>query len=127
MTRSQRPSQDHILGDSLKKPKNQAHTPRDEHISRDSPKKAKIPKLMGHEVSIFLETVPKKTKDSGTSPTSEMSIFFETIPKNLKYQNSWATKTVSRNMLTSWPMSFGIFVFFGTVSRNMLVEHLVLT
>ena len=29
--------------------------------------------------------------------------------------------TVSRNILISWPMSFGIFVFFGAVSRNMLI------
>ncbi len=30
--------------------------------------------------------------------------------------------TVSRNMLISWPMGFGVFGFSGAVSRNTLLS-----
>ena len=111
MTRSQRPSQDHILRDRLKQPQSQAHRPRDEHVLRDT----KIPKPIGHEMSIFLETVPQKqNQDSGTSPESEMSILLETAQKIKQ------TK-ISKLLELS---EFWYFCFFGTVSKNERISGL---
>ena len=63
------------------------------------PKKPKILKPIGHEMSIFIETVPKKPKK----------------PKIQSYPKSHFSRQLQ------WLVIFGFFVFFGTVSKNMLI------
>ena len=70
-----------------------------ELVSRDSPKTPKILKPIGHEMSIFIETVPKKPKK----------------PKIQSYPKSHFSRQLQ------WLGIFGFFVFFGTVSKNMLI------
>lgn len=64
------------------------------------PKKPKILKPIGHEMSIFIETVPKKPKK----------------PKIQSYPKSHFSRQLQ------WLGIFGFFVFFGTVSKNMLIS-----
>ena len=131
-----------------------AHRPPNEHIPRD---KSKIPKPRGHEMSIFLKTAPKITKGnhSGAIPTPFLEtvpiawipfVFFACLDCLEEYANVLAYGfyclekpahfrllrgsdifgsfgvcwTVSKSVLISWLMGFGIFVFFW--ARNMLVS-----